>query len=85
MYLVGIVAQRHPRRLGIADGVVINVRKVHDVPKLVTPVLQVAAQDILKDESAEVADVGEVVNRGPASVHAYLMVVEGLELFQLPA
>ena len=81
--LVGIGAERHPRRLGIADRVVINVRKVDDVPKFVTRVLQVAAKDILKKEGAVVADVREVVNRGSAGVHADGVAFERLELLDL--
>ncbi len=81
--LVRIGAERHPRHLGIADRVVINVRKVDDVPKFVTHVPQVAAQNILKEEGAIVADVREVVNRGPAAVHADGVAFEGLEVLDL--
>jgi hypothetical protein len=65
------------------DRVVINVGKVDDVPNLITGVLQVPAKGILKKEGAEVADVREGVNRGPASVHADAVAFERLKVLDL--
>jgi hypothetical protein len=49
----------------------------------ITCVLQVPAKDILKKEGAEVADVREGVNRGPAGVHANGVAFERLEIVDL--
>ena len=82
--LVGIGAKGHTRRPGIADGIVVNIREVDDVAKLKPPVLQVPAEDILKNEGAIVANVRVVVNRGPAGVNAHGVAFEGLKLLDLP-
>ncbi len=49
---------------------VADVGDVHHVAHLVTGVLQGPAQDVLEDERAQVADVGVVVDRETAGVHA---------------
>jgi len=43
------------------------------------------AENVLKDKSAEVADVGVVIDRRPAGVHADAAGLERLELLQLAA
>jgi hypothetical protein len=58
--------------LGLADGAVVDVGEVADVLHLVLAELELeeAAEDIVDDEGAEIADVGGGVNRRAAVVEA---------------
>ena len=70
-FLVGrrVVAQRDAGLARAADRLVVHVREVHDVRDLEPRVFERAAQQVLEHVGAEVADVGEVVDRGAAGVH----------------
>src|SRR2546425_5820995 len=70
---------RGGRRL---DGAVVHVRQVHDVEDVVTRELEVAPQQILEQERAEVADMGVVPHRGPAGVERDPGWDEWLERFE---
>jgi hypothetical protein len=54
----------------VGDDAVVYVGEVHDMIHFVAAESQKAAQDILKNKSAIVADVGKIVDRGAAGVHA---------------
>src|SRR5712692_5878319 len=57
------------RIIGNAADAVVDVGEVHDVVEAEAAELEEAAKDVLEDESAVVADVGVVVDRGAAGVH----------------
>ena len=70
---------------GVADDLVLDVGDVHHVIERVAARAQPAAQDVLKRERPQVADVDEVVDRRPAGVHAHGVAVkrsEGLDLLR---
>ena len=56
---------------GVADDAVVDVGQIHHVRQLEAAQLQEAAQNILKDECAEIADMREVVDRRAAGVHVH--------------
>ena len=56
------------------DDLVVNVGDVHHEPHLVAPPDEIAADDIVGESGASVADVGRVVDGRPASVDADLAV-----------
>ena len=78
--LRGEVAQLEASFPRIADRLVIHVGQVHHLADFVAAVSQVAAQDVLKDKRAEVADVRVVINRRPASVDPHLVAFQGMKL-----
>jgi len=78
--LAGALADLVLTLVGVG-GHVPDVGDVHDVADLEAPQFQVAAQDVHKDERAEVPDVGEVVDRRAATVEPHHPRLEGLELF----
>ena len=63
-----------------ADDLVLDVGQVHDVADDVAAVVEIPAQQVFEHERAQVADVGVVVDRGPAGVHADPGGIEGGEL-----
>ena len=71
---LGIDAGVFPQRLvlghGIADDLVVHVRDVHDVVEAESAGAQPFAQEVEERERAEVADMGVIVNRGAAGIHA---------------
>ena len=67
----------------MANDFVYDVRDVHHVIELEAARGEPAAQDVLKSEGPQVADVDVVVDRGPAGVHAHDVVVEGGERLHL--
>jgi len=71
--------ERLARFAARADQFVLHVRQIHHVPDLITPVFQVAAQQILEYVRAEIADVREVVDRRAARVQAGLARLDRLE------
>ena len=83
--LLGVLAKVHSRRPGAVDGLVVDVGEVRHLGDAVALVLQVAAEDVLRDEGAEVSDVAPVVDREPAGVHAHVVVFERLEGLELSA
>lgn len=56
--------------VGVA-GEVAHIGDVHDVVHLVAVVLQRTDQEVFENVGAEVADVGEMVHRRAATVHAH--------------
>ena len=67
----------------VANDLVVHVGDVHDVVEREAAGAQPAAQNVLKREGAEVADVHVVVDRRPARVHADGIAVHGRKLFHL--
>lgn len=55
-----------------ADDFVFDVGDIHDVEDIVAAEFEVAAEEVGEDEGAEVADVGAVIDRWAAAVHADL-------------
>ena len=67
--------------LAIADDLVLHIRDVHAVAHLEARGLEGALEQILEQEGPQVADVGEVVDRGPTGVegdHAGIQRIHGL-------
>lgn len=55
-----------------ANDFVFDVGDIHDVEDIVAAEFEVAAEEVGEDERAEVPDVGAVIDRGAAAVHADL-------------
>ena len=66
----GVFLERFVLGHGVADDLVVHVGDVHDVVEAEAAGAQPVAQDVDESEGAEVADVGEIVDRGAAGVHA---------------
>jgi hypothetical protein len=64
------------------DRPVVDVGKVLDLNDFEALPLQVSPQDILAEESPEVADVGAIVHRRPAGVHRDPAFLKRLERLQ---
>ena len=77
------VADGNAGGCGVADDLVVHVGDVHDVAERHSRELEEAAENVYLQESAEVADVAVVVDRGPAGVHAQRFAVHGDELVEL--
>ena len=70
--LLGDLGERAFFLLGLANGAVVDVRQVADVPHLVRAELELeqAAQDIVHDERAEIADMGRSIDGRSAVIEA---------------
>ena len=66
---------------GLADGFIIDVGDVADMADVESKCGEGTAQDVLKDEGAEVADVCTGVNSRATAIHAEGMAVVGVEGF----
>jgi hypothetical protein len=55
--------------LATCDGLIIDIREVHDALDTVAANLQVALEEIFKNVCAEVSDVGEIVNSWATGIH----------------
>ena len=75
----GEFAQRQPGGARIADGLVVHIGQVHHLPDGISEILQRAPQKVLEHIGAEIADMGEIVDRGAAGVHAHQFGVDRLE------
>ena len=80
---VRVVPDFEPGGLCLANGLVVDVGQVHHLGDVVAEKLQGASQDVLEEEAAEVADVGEVVDRRSAGVHAHMARLDRLEVLEL--
>ena len=65
----GVVADADALGGGVGDDAVVDIGEVHDVGEAEAAEFEKAAEDVLEDEGAEVADVGVVVDGGAAGVH----------------
>ena len=74
---VGVLPQRDPLLAGAADGLVVDVGQVHHLGDPVPVKLERASQHVLEQEGPQVADVGEVVDRGSAGVQASVTRLDG--------
>ena len=74
---LGVDAQRYPFFTARADRLVIHIGQIHHMIDVKTGKLEKPPQQILKHVTAQIADVGIVVNRWAASIHAYLARVDG--------
>jgi hypothetical protein len=79
--LLGILADADAKLGGVCDDAIVDVSDVHDVLEAVSAHAKPATQDVDCNEGPEIADVGEVVDRGAAVVHADGIVGEWLERF----
>ncbi|MPM60271.1 hypothetical protein SDC9_107122 [bioreactor metagenome] len=68
----------------IADGLVVDVGEVHHLLDFISGQAQGPAQDVLENIGAEIADVGEIVNRRSASVDSDFAGDDGVKLPELP-
>ena len=76
----GVFRQRLVLGHGIADDLVVHVGDVHDVVEAESAGAQPFAQDVEEGEGAEVADMGVIVDRGAAGIHADGVVARRREL-----
>ena len=74
------------RQIGIILGrarvdLVVDIGDVADIGDVIVSieVAQQAKQHVEDDDRPRVADMGEVVDRGPAHIHAHIARIEGLE------
>jgi hypothetical protein len=67
--LLGEVGQRHLTALASGDGLIVDVREVHDALDVVATDLQVALEKIFKNVRAKVSDVGKIVNSWATGIH----------------
>ena len=74
------VAQLEARFPRVSDRLVVHVGQVHHLADFVATVSQVPAQSVLKDKSAEVADMRIVIDRRPAGVDSHLVAFQGTKL-----
>ena len=81
----GVLADGFVLGGGVADDFILDVGDVHHVVELIAARAQPAAQNVLKGEGAQVADVDVIVDRRPAGVHSDHVSVkrsEGLHLLR---
>ncbi len=81
--LGGVLGQRLALGRRVANDLVVHVGDVHDVVHLVAAIDQPAAQNVLESEGPQVADVGVIVDRGAAGVHAHGIAFERLKRLHL--
>src|SRR5438445_9169410 len=67
------------------DDLVVDVSEVHHLLHFPSPQLNRAAQQILEQERAEVAEVGRSVDRRPAGIDANRFAISGRKRFDLPS
>ena len=77
------ILQRLPRRLRVADRLVVDVGDVADMESPHPAGLQRAAEDVLEHEGPEVPDVRGTVNGGSAAVEPVGRAIQGAELLEL--
>ena len=77
--LCGILCDWLVQSHGILDDLVVHVGDVHDVVEPVAARPQPAAQEIDKDEAAEIADVRVIVDGRAAGVHPDRIIRQGSE------
>ena len=65
----------------LVQDAVVDVGEVHHVCDAIPRHTQVSPDEVIEEESAEVADVRVVPHRRAARVHAHVAVLERLELF----
>lgn len=80
----GEFRQSDGRFAGVADGFVVHVRQVADMRGGRSSQFHNAAEHILHDEGAEIADVGGSVHRGTAAVKAQRFSIHWGNLLCLP-
>ena len=80
----GVFAQRHSLCLGVADGLVVYVGEVTYMLGAQPTQLHHAAENVLHDKGAEIADVGGGVHGGAATVEAQLLAVFCLHWLHSP-
>jgi len=71
-----------PRRR-LVDDPVVDIGQVHHVRQLVALELQIPPQNVAKNESPKIADMGKIPDRRPADVHADLARFERLKFLDL--
>ena len=81
----GEFPQRQIFRSGIADGLVVHIGEVHNLRDFGAVVFERAFEDVLKQISAEIADVREIVDGRSAGVHADIGAVDRFELLNASA
>src|SRR4029077_4649828 len=69
---VRIFAKADARRGRFLNDPIVHVGEIHDLNDAEAFRLQKPPQDILKYERAEITDVSEIVDRGPAGVRMHL-------------
>jgi hypothetical protein len=65
----GVIADADVLGGGVGDDAVVYVGEIHYMVQAVAAEFEEAAENVLEDEGAVIADVGEVVDSGAAGVH----------------
>ena len=73
------IGERLTGLLGVADGFVIHIRDVSHMKSRSAAELDDSAEDILRDEGAEVSDVCWAINRGSAAIEADRFSIKGAD------
>ena len=55
-----------------ADNFILYIRDIHHVGDFITTKIEIATDQISEDKGAEITDMGKVVHRGSAAIHAHL-------------
>ena len=66
---LGVITDADVLGGGVGDDAVVDVGEIHHVSESVAAEFEEAAEDVLEDEGAVIADVGEIVDGGAAGVH----------------
>ena len=65
----------------LVDDAVVNIGQVKYVRQFIALIFQIPTQNIAENERPEIADVRKIPDGGPADVHADLVVVKRMKLF----
>ena len=63
-----------------ADGLVIDIRQIHDMLDVEIEEAESPFEDVFEGIASEIADVGEIIDGGAAGIKADVVVCDGLEL-----
>ncbi len=77
------ITQRLPGRLGIADGLVVHVGDIADVPGPHSAHLEDPPQDVLQHETPEIPDMSRSVDRGTTAINPEGFPIHRLQLTRL--
>ena len=77
-----VVVEGQPLGFGVADGLIVHIRQVHDMKDAEPGEAQCPLEQVLEDISPVVADMGDVVDRRSAGVKADLSGDEGFEILE---
>ena len=74
------VVERDVGGAGAADGLVVDIRQIHDMLDVEIEEAESPLEDVFEGVASEVADVGEIIDGGAACVQADMVVFNRFEL-----